>query len=263
MDLFGGNKSMGNELEGTFFDLKQTKDGKPTEINQGQFYAALASFARGWKISRLNEYFKAPKNKYATFFMIPTISSSKVVEAFGVSETVKAILWAAYYEGHISAPETGHYRFYGYGDDILLVRINKRLVLDGSYEAYRPALHTGWKSDDENNRKYPINGQRLFIGDWFKMTKGKPVKMEVLLGDVGNISSFQLLIEQKDKTYRQVPYTKVVQNEQGTSETIRGMRPVLPIFKTRKVPDDPKLRREMKINPNEVTLDGPVFGVAE
>ncbi len=257
-DLFGGNKSMGNELTGTFYDLKQTNKGRPTNIDQSGFYAALAAFAKGWNLSRLDEYFQAPKKKYASFFMIPTISSSKVTEAFGVSDSVEAVFWTAYYEGHIAAPETGHYRFLGYGDDILLVRINKRLVLDGSFEPYRPALKTNWRSDAENNRKYPIGGQRLFIGDWIKLTKGKPVKIEVLLGDVGNISSFQLLIEQKGATYKQAPYSY-----KDGEETITGTRPILPVFKTQKIPDNKDLIGQMKINPNQVTLEGPVFGVSQ
>ncbi|MCK4564925.1 MAG: hypothetical protein KAU94_09655 [Verrucomicrobia bacterium] len=258
-DLFGGNKSMGgNELTGTFYDLKQSYKGKPTGMDQGRFYAALASFAKGWNLGRLDEYFQAPKKKYATFFMIPTISSSKVTEAFGVSDTVEAVFWAAYYEGHISAPETGHYRFMGYGDDILLVRIKKRLVMDASFEPYRSKLYTGWTSDADNNRKYPIGGQRLFIGDWFRLTKDEPVKMEVLLGDVGNISSFQLLIEKRGVQYRQASYSY----KEG-DETITGTRPVLPVFKTKEIPDNQELIGQMKINPNQVTLEGPVFGVVK
>ncbi len=257
-DLFGGNKSMGNELTGTFYDLKQTSKGRPTNIDQGGFYAALAAFAKGWNKGRLDEYFQAPKKKYASFFMIPTISSSKVTEAFGVSDSVKAVFWAAYYEGHIAASETGHYRFLGYGDDILLVRANKRLVLDGSFEPYRPALKTNWRSDAENNRRYPIGRERLFIGDWIKLTKGKPVKIEVLLGDVGNISSFQLLIEQKGATYKQASYSY-----KDGEETITSTRPILPVFKTKAIPDNKDLIRQMKINPNQTTLEGPVFGVSQ
>ena len=262
-DLFGGNKSrgnksggnesMGNELTGTFYDLKQTKYGKPNKMDANKFYEELASFTRGWNLNRLNKFYHAPKNKYATFFMIPTIKSAKVTEAFGVSETVTALFWAAYYEGHISVPEDGFYRFWGYGDDILLVRINKRLVIDASYLPRRPELHTGWMSDDENDQKYPIGANKLYVGDWFKLTKGKPVKMEVLLGDVGNISSFQLLIEKKGMTYKEAPYSYNVGDHK-----ISGTRPILPVFKTREIPKE--LHGEMKINPKQATLEGPTFG---
>jgi hypothetical protein len=263
MDLFGGDSSSGNELTGTFFDLKQTKDGKPIQMDTKKFFAVLAHFADGWNIRRLNDYFQSPKKKYATFFMIPIINSASATKAFGVQDTVKPDFWAAYYEGHIAAPETGKYRFHGYGDDILLVRIKKRLVLDAGYAPYRPMLKTGWKSRDDNNRKYPIGGQTLFVGDWFKLNKGESVKMEVLIGDVGGLCSSQLLIEQKGKIYRQVPFTSVVKNSDGKSEKVKGMRPVIPAFKTREIPKDPKLRQKMKLNLNQASLDGPIFGTVK
>lgn len=238
----------GKELTGTFYDLKQTDQGESTDMNINRFFAALANFVNGWNPGRLDDYFKAPRQNYATFFMIPTLSSSKATEAFGVGNVVTPDYWAAYYAGYISAPETGYYRFHGYGDDVLLVRINKRLVLDGGFSDYRPQLQTGWTSDDENNRKYPIGNQLLYIGDWFKLTKGERVKMEVLIGDVGGLCSSQLLIEQKGKTYAQVPFKD-------------GSRPVLPVFKTKAIPKI--LIDQIKVNPAEATLDGPTFGIRE
>ena len=98
----------------------------------------------------------------------------------------------------------------------------------------------------------------MFIGDWFKLTKGKPVKIEVLLGDVGNISSFQLLIEQRDVQYKQASYSY-----KSGDETITGSRPVLPVFKTKEIPDNPELISQMKINPDQVSLKGPIFGARQ
>lgn len=281
-DLFGRDKSMGgNELTGTFYDLKQTKDGKLSKLGQlyakakkeGKntteaqkiFYEELARFNKGWRLSRLNEYFQAPKKKFGTFFMIPTIQSTTATKAFGVSDVVKPDFWAAYYEGYISAPEDGHYRFCGYGDDILLVRIGKRLVIDASYAPYRPDLHTDWESDAENNRKYPIGKgagkDELYIGDWFRMTKGKPVKMEVLIGDVGGRCSSQLLIEKKKgQTYKQASYTYKTK-DMDQAET--GSRPILPIFKTKAIPDNKELIKQMKIQPDQATIEGPSFGTLQ
>lgn len=246
--IFGDSVPQGNELGGTFYDLKQTDKGEPVDMNIDRFFSALASFTKGWNQGRLDDYFKAPRKNYTTFFMIPTIHSSAATEAFGVNNVVTPDYWAAYYEGYIAAPETGYYRFLGYGDDILLVRINKRLVLDGGFSDYRPKLQTGWSSDDENNRLYPIGSQFLYIGDWFKLTKGERIKMEVLIGDVGGLCSSQLLIEQKGATYAQAPFSG-------------GTRPILPVFRTKVIPES--LVGQIKINPNEATLDGPTFGVKE
>ncbi len=250
-DLFGGNKSMGNELVGTFFDLKQTKDGKPTNMDDGKYIAALNKFAKGWQRNRLNDYFKAPKEKYASFFMLPVMSANAAPKAYGVENIVKPKHWAAFYEGHISAPETGRYRFCGIADDVLLVRVRGRLVIDASYPIWKGKI-TNWSSDDDNNRKIPmVVNEHMVIGDWFKLTKGKPSEIEVLVGECpGGVFYCQLLIEQKGKEYKRVPYG----NEGQT-------RPVLPIFKTKEIPQE--LIGQMKIDSNIATIEGPSFGVLE
>ncbi len=251
-DLFGSNKSMGNELTGTFYDLKQTKYGKPTNMDDGKYIAALNRFAKGWQQNRLSDYFKAPKEKYASFFMFPHMSADAAPKAYGVENIVKPKHWVAYYEGQISAPETGRYRFCGIADDVLLVRVRGRLVIDASYPAWRGKV-TSWNSDDDNNRKFPMVNQHMVIGDWFRLTKGEPSEIEVLVGECpGGIFYCQLLIEQKGMEYKQVPYT--YKEESGT-------RPVLPVFKTKEIPE--KLVGQMKINPKEATLEGPTFGVVK
>lgn len=255
-DLFGEDKSMGNELEGTFYDLKQRSDGKEIEMDIPLFFSELARFAQSWKQSRLDEFFRAPKEKYASFFMIPQIKSEAVTVAFGVEDEVTPTFWAAYYDGYISTKKTGYYRFQGYGDDVLLVRIKRRLVIDASFEGYRSQLKTNWASDSDNNRKYPVGDQFLYIGDWFKLTEGEPVRMEVLIGDVGHISSFQLFIEEKGQKYPMVAYSY-----KKNGEEVSGTRPVLPAFKTKEIPKDLELRKKMKLDSKHGTLTGPSFGV--
>jgi hypothetical protein len=106
---------------------------------------------------------------------------------------------------------------------------------------------TRWDSKDDNNRKYPIVGQRMVIGDWIKLAKDKPVEIEILFGErPGVLFACQLLIEQKGKEYKQVPFNG-------------GTRPVRPVFKTKDIPE--KVVKEMKIDPGVATLDGPSFGV--
>ena len=248
MDLFGGNKSMGNELTGTFYDLKQTKRGKPTGMNDGLYIAALNAFAKGWNLNRLDQYFRAPKQKYASFFMIPKMSANGAPKAYGVDDVVAPKHWAAYYTGHISPEETGRFRFCGFADDVLLVRVRGRLVLDASYPIWEGKV-TNWRSDDENSRKYPLGGIHMVIGDWVLLNKDKPSEIEILFGECpGGSFSCQLLIEQKGKEYKQVPFKE-------------GTRPILPAFKTKAIPE--KLMGQVKLNPNEGTLEGPSFGVVK
>ncbi len=253
-DLFGGSSSGGNELVGTFFDLKQTQKGKPTGMNDARYIATLQRFMKSWDIRRLEDYFVAPTKKYATFFMIPDISANAAPKAYGVDNVVQPKHWVAYYTGKISAPETGHYRFCGTGDDVLVVRIRRRLVLDAGTQR-----KTGWQSDDDNNARYPAlqtksyKQRPMYIGDWFKLTAGKPSEIEILLGEMpGGLFYCRLLIQKKGVEYKQVSFSY-------NGET--GTRPVLPVFKTKEIPE--KLIGEMRIDPKIETLEGPSFGVLD
>lgn len=248
MDLFGGNSSLGDELTGSFYDLKQTKRGKPSEITMGEYDAAIQRFLQSWNPDRFDKYFKAPTSKFAIAFMMPTMPADAAPEAFGVGDVVKPMQWLAYYEGRIVAPETGRYRFCGMGDDILYVRINKKLVLDACWPGVDNKA--GWKSDDENNRKFKLGNNYMVIGDWMHLTAGKAVEMQVLLGErPGGQFCCQLLIEQDGADYRSVRL------ENGEK------RPILPIFKLKEIPN--KVVDLMKVNSEQATLRGPSFGLSK
>ncbi|MDH3982495.1 MAG: hypothetical protein OES84_06280, partial [Kiritimatiellaceae bacterium] len=134
LDLFGGDKGSGNEFQGTFFDLKMNPDGEPGKMDEQIYLDVLRSFANSWNISRFSKrYFKAPKNKFATTFMLPKMSAEEAPKAYGVENVVKPKLWAVYYTGQIAAPETGRYRFWGIADNVLMVRVKKRLVIDANW----------------------------------------------------------------------------------------------------------------------------------
>lgn len=260
--LFGGNSSGGNELVGTFYDLKVTKSGKPTKIATAPkqadalYFEALNNFAKGWNKNRLDIYFKAPQNKYASAFMIPRIAADAAPKAYGVENVVQPKHWVAFYEGKISAPETGHYRFCGLADDVLLVRVHNRLVIDASYPAHAGKI-TPWTSDDENNRIFPLVNQHMVIGDWFKLTKGRPEEIEILLGECpGGKFYCQLLIEKKGATYQQASYSYKIKDKEKS-----GTRNILPVFTTKEIPKE--LISQMKINPKEATIKGPTFGVIQ
>lgn len=277
MDLFGGNKrGSGNEFVGHFYDLKQTRDGRRSEIGElvakakstdwetdpdliqsSQLYREVVQrFLSGWAADRLKSYFMAPREKFATTFMIPQIGAEAAPRAFGVEKEVKPMKWLALYKGQIAAPETGKYRFCGRGDDVLAVRVNKDLVLDASY-----MNASGWQSKDPESSKYQIYGSNdgMVIGDWFFLQKGRPVEMEVLIGEEpGGMFFCQLYIEQDGATY---PTRTETYTDPDTQETETLERPILPIFKTTDIPE--KVVGKMRVNPRWATIEGPNFGVVE
>lgn len=257
LNLFGGDKGSGNELEGTFYDLKMEPDGTPNDMAQivdgldqkaekkqnDEYAEVLRNFLNSWNPSRLEKkFFKAPKSKFATTFMVPYMSAEEAPKAYGVQDVVKPKRWVAYYHGKFAAPETGRYRFRGIADDAMLVQVKGRVVIDASLGNKR---YSDWESKDPKSRKIKTGRESgLVIGDWFHMTKGKPTDIEVVIGEQpGGIFYCRLLIEQDG-----VDYPK---GKDGG--------PVLPIFKTQEIPE--KLIPKMQIDPGTSTVDGPSFGV--
>lgn len=256
LNLFGGDKGSGNELEGRFFDLKAKPDGSPTSMKQivegidqekelkqnTEYRETVQSFANSFTISRLErKFYEAPKKKFATSFMMPAMRAEEAPKAFGVEDVVKPKRWIAYYKGKIAAPETGRYRFRGIADDMMMVRIKKDLVIDASLGK----RYSDWDNDHKDNREHKDGQHReMVIGDWFFLSKGKPTDMEVLIGEEpGGIFYCRLYIEQDG-----VEYPKGANGQ-----------PILPVFKTQEIPE--KLLPQMKINPQVGTADGPSFGV--
>ncbi len=325
MDLFGSNRGTGNELIGTFYDLKQTPKNKPTDIGewyeewtllkdkpdktdgegrrQGELRGLMTQemcdllkgfVGSGFNEARLKNYFKAPKLKYATTLIMPPIPADAAPKSFGVEDVVKPSYWICHYRGQIAAPETGRYRFCGLGDDVLLVRVGRRLVLDACWVEWIKRT-SNWISDSDDDRKFPlgtdglngadyntarsqieaaggldgtrqyynvirdveVNGQkyeggadplvrRMVIGDWIPLKKGQVVDIDIVIGEIpGGLFGCSLLVEQEGAHYKPVV-------------TDAGPWKVLPAFMT--APVDEKLEEQMKINPRQITLDGPVFG---
>jgi hypothetical protein len=269
-DFFGSNRrGSGNEFIGRFYDLKQMNNGRLSEIGElaesrsrpdPEFEKAVLLYRKvlsdfvdgGWKDYGLKEYFIAPREKYATSFVIPSISAEDAPKAFGVEGQVNPRLWIAWYRGEIAAPESGRYRFVGFCDDYLFVRVKKNLVLDGSWHRI-----TDCSSNDPDDRKYKTySDQRLVVGDWFYAGKGKPLPVDILIGEEPGGNFFcQLYIQQEGVDY---PTNTESYTDSETKETTSHDRPILPVFKTVEIPE--QMLEKMKINPDWATAHGPVFG---
>lgn len=243
--LFGGDATAGNELVGTFYDLKQTAKGMPIPMDDNGYCFRIKKFLESWNEREIRDFYQAPQKKYAIAMMMPFMDAKEAPEAFGVGDVVKPRHWAIHYKGNITAPETGRYRFCGRADDVLVVRVNRAIVLDASYKGWEGKL-TEWESSAPENDTFPIGNSTIVYGDWIRLRKGQTVPIEILLGEIpGGEFYCYLLLEQAGKTYKQIPSNG-------------GMKPVLPVFKMAAIPEG--LQEKMKIKPDEVTVDGPVFG---
>ncbi len=257
MTLMGGGKSVGNDLEGTFYDLKRARDGVTAipgmQVAQGAvdplpYIHALNRFLENWSPEAFSEYYRSPGKLYATQFMVPPCSSTLAPGKFGINEDIHAAMWAIHYKGKIAHKTGGRFRFWGQGDDNFFVRLNGKVVLNAS-PYVRRSIHDpdDWQSSSKENQQYPLGNSRARVGDWFTLEPGVPMGMEALICEgPGGVFAMILLVEEEGVEYPR--------NEQGA--------PILPIFKTMETPEHLIDEIEYTLIPGQASLEGgPIFSV--
>ena len=106
-------------------------------MNEQKYGDIVTDFVKGgWNESAFQKFYKAPQTLYNTQIFTPYMQADEGPRAFHVSGEVKPRLWIALYKGKVSPPESGTYHFVGAGDDVLVVRFNGQIVLDGSWNSH-------------------------------------------------------------------------------------------------------------------------------
>lgn len=142
----GSSQPAGSALEGTLYDLKQSKGGAPTKVapggkvNKEELYSTVAGYLKNWSQSALARFYKSPAKLYASNFFVPVAKASLAPEAFQCVQQVKPAAWLVVYRGKVKSPITGTIRFAGLGDDYLGVRFGGKIVLEGGYRL--PSAYT-------------------------------------------------------------------------------------------------------------------------
>jgi hypothetical protein len=208
----------GNGLVGNLYDLKQTPDGQPTDIaetateksigpdttdpsypnnppTQAQL-SFLGHFVTSWDASLLNSsYYKSDVSLSLSQVCIPDVHSSEATVAFHVQDKVVARRWIAVYQAKIVPPETGNYRFIGFGDDFLVVNVDGRNVLDGSYDG--EMLDRSANGSDRGGPSW-VGDKPLRCGQWVQMQAGLAVDFKLLIGEgPGGSSGFVVLVQKQ------------------------------------------------------------------
>ena len=244
--FFGFRESKGGgSLVGRFYDLKQTKDKKPSGLDQDKgFPEELHKFVdSGWNESHLSKYFVGPNPLYATQIFIPKIDADRGPHAFNLSG-VQPKMWVIHYKGTVIPPEGGTYRFVGMADDILVVRFNGKVVLDCG--SNRP-------SGKEPQKYYASEGLKLDkkmdwykglgVGEPFQVQGGNSYDMQVLIGEWpgGDFKAWLLLEKdgvQYDKDKNGQPMLPIFKLQPGEVTSSSGEAPVFakqgPIWKAEK-----------------------------
>ncbi len=243
MTLFGASKSAaaGNDFEGTFYSLSYDRQGK--EISLDPFVVLRDFHKYDWNPFVFSPYYKASTKLYTTHFMIPPFPSQAGPEAFGVDDpNFNYVNWVVHYKGKISSRKDGRFRFWGLGDNVFVIRINKEVVLDASWDSSRGEM-APWKPTSDEDREYLFAHGGASVGHWFELKAEESVVMEVLLQEDGGYGGFILAIEDEDEEY--------FRNRDGL--------PVLPAFKTAEFSEPVRARIEYGTIRDEVELNSSLM----
>jgi hypothetical protein len=185
-------------MMGIFYDLKQTQDHKPSNVDAQSYWKVVDAFLSAkWDETVLNRYYRTSRPLYTTQIFIPNMNANFAPKAFGADKSVKPSRWIIHYKAQVSPPEKGTYRFDAGADDIVAVAVNGKteLVSPLRQDAIRVLPLTAWASSE------PREGL-LCKGDWVELKKDEIIDLDVIIGERpgGNFNAY-LMIEKQGVTY--------------------------------------------------------------
>ena len=171
LTLLGSSQTIGNDLEGTFYDFNRDRRGGYISMDGDNWQRGVHNFMRrGWRSSTLSKYYRAPKKIYTTCLVIPPVLSSIAPSAFGDKDAA-GVYWMVHYKGQIAHKEGITFRFRAVGDGFIGVRVNGEMVLATEWTHIDTGLSnmdvaiTGnlWESDSADSRKYVMGNSRAVV----------------------------------------------------------------------------------------------------
>jgi len=262
MPIFGFKEAQtGGTLVGNFYDFKQLRTGKPNpdyvpDVKKGSTLDGGAGHLAGVEVknfvdknfsrSSLYKFFVAPDPLYTTQVFVPSMNADAAPAAFNVDKVAKGKAWMVLYRGKVSPPVTGTYRFVGGADDMLVVRMDGRIVLDGG-------IHPVTKVEPDAPRyKYPpFSGSGVFpkgfmIGKSMQLRAGQFYDINIAISEApGGVFNAFILFEQEgvkyDTTSDGSPILPIFRVAPGNTEPSNAAPPFMPngpIWKALPAPKD-------------------------
>ncbi len=235
MTNFGYKNFVSGTLEGKLYDTKFDHRHKlkvdkkflndPSSImdEMGKHTVEIVhDFTSGsWNRRGLDRKYFSPKKKlYASFWMIPGTGAASGPTAFDAQDEVTPRAILAHYSGSFVPQETGRFRLVGRGDDVLVVKVGSRIVLDGCW-------HNNYTKIDQG--KYDV-GEKLFVGEpslygrWMNWKKGASLDIDVLIGEGpgGNFGAYILYQKQGEDRLRVFSTKPLTEEEKRHLRNISG-----------------------------------------
>ncbi|MGJ8653773.1 MAG: hypothetical protein ACSHX8_10905 [Opitutaceae bacterium] len=219
LSAFGFDQAMEGTLKGTLFDFKRDKYAKevrglpPMKASTNMplipfFQPTVRKFTHRFDIQHLERsFYKAEKNLFASYFIIPFGNASIAPKSFGVEGEIKPSMIGVHYTGSYKPEKTGTFRLIGRADDVLVVQINGKIVLDGSVVVKGNSDYSPWKQSPSQLKKDQEAGRTFFgfkdafyalTGDWFNLREGVDTGVEIFISEVpgGHFGAYILIEEQ-------------------------------------------------------------------
>lgn len=207
-------------LTGRFYDLKQPIDGRARPLHREQVVHFIRNFMDSdWDPEMLENYYSPKVELAAPYFYLPRCKASYAPKAFRCNEgeqerTVEPQDWIVVYSGKVKAPKSGHFRFVGMGDDAIVVRFDKKVVLESGWSIpSKGDMVLGTKRDYQDYISSPKGGCALYkyeetphwnrmlggiqTGTKFHVKEGQTYPIDIIISEIpGNEFGFCLLIEE-------------------------------------------------------------------
>ena len=239
----------GQGLIGTMYYMRKEKDGKTIPMYGEDEYLARIVQLFGNKGTldekEAGKYLRAGQQLTSFMMLFPPISQEVAPKAFGIEQVQDhRQCWFATYKGKISVQSTNRFRFVGGGNEILIVKIDGNVMLDGSWSSGfdwpgRGPNPTGNRSAE--NLGFALYGDKRAIGKWFKLAPtGSNIEIVIGAGYRGAFSA-DLCIEEEGQTY------------EGNA------RPLFKLEGYQKMQREIDAAFQLPEIPPAVTLNGPTF----
>ncbi|TLD68674.1 hypothetical protein FEM03_21565 [Phragmitibacter flavus] len=210
MTFFG--KIGGDGIPGSFYDLKQDRKRQPLTYGRGNQAETFREYAghinkvaaRRFGASVLDGYYKASQEVNFTYLLVPTDTlATEGPKCFGAEKEVQPSGWFVHYTGNVVAPDNGEWRFVGFFDDLLIVYINGKPVLDGSWN---PMVERSGRNGDVDDIRQEFRGPSIagdrtaYVGRWIKFSGS--TRIDIVVGETpgGKVGGL-LMVEKKGATY--------------------------------------------------------------
>lgn len=196
-------------LRGVLYYMRRKPDGTvyPENFEKADYLERVERLLGA--AGKLNEqeasnYLRFGQPLVTQTILFSAVAGDSAPKAFGVEQVPGTQQsWIAVYKAHVFAEAPGkRYRFVGGGNEVLVVRVDGKLVLDGSYESLpwkNGKNPTGHKASGVLNALWS-DGRRK--GDFFTVP-AKGVDLEVIIGEGwGGAFGADLCVEEEGRAYK-------------------------------------------------------------